>query len=105
MVRMTSASTRKLAVSDQSRAVISILGVGIVKSPDSSLVKGHGPAIQDTRTLRNSSPFGASRENLLAAAFHLPSGEQGLWPLHGTSPVFTTSNCFTRLPTSTVVWF
>src|SRR5690242_4458131 len=103
MVRVTSASTRKLAVSDQASAVISILCIGWANSAGCSRVKGHGPAIQDMRMLRNSSLFWASREKVLVEAFHLPSGEQGRWPLHGMFPVFSTSNCFTTLPTLMVV--
>ena len=32
-------------------------------------------------------------------AFHLPSGEQGCWPLHGTFALLTTAKVFTALPT------
>src|SRR3954452_7782077 len=62
-------------------------------------VKGHGPAMHETRTFRNCfccSP--ASSEKERTVAFHLPSGEQGGRPAHGTFPPLTTSKVRTAAP-------
>src|SRR5580698_9779398 len=95
---VTSASNRKVAVSDQSRAETLIVCPPWEKS-ESILVNGHGPAIHDARGFRNSFPVPASRVAEPCAARHLPSGEHGRCPLHGTLPVFSTWNVFTALPT------
>ena len=51
--RNTSASKRKVAVSDQSRAeTVRIRPPWVTKSA-SIRVKGHGPAMQEARALRN----------------------------------------------------
>src|SRR5579864_9439130 len=73
------------------------------KRSDSILVNGHGPAMQETRALRNSFPGPASSVVDPSAAFHLPSGEHGCWPLQGTLPLFWISNVWTALPTFTSV--
>src|SRR4029077_2477914 len=99
----TSASTRNMAVSDQSRAVTMMTFPPAEKRSDSILVKGHGPAMHETRALRNSFPWPASSVVEPSAAFHLPSGEHGCWPLHGTLPLLSTSNVCTALPTLTSV--
>src|SRR4051812_20725119 len=103
-VRVTSASTRMVAVSDQFRTDRLINRDGRDKSPDRIEINGHGPAIHVTRTLRNWFSPSASSEKAPRAAFHFPSAEQVRCPWQGTLPVFTTSNCFARLPTSTVTW-
>src|SRR5579864_8637428 len=92
-----------MAVSDQSRAVTVMTCPPCEIRCASILVKGHGPAMQDTRTLRNSFPGPASRVVEPSAAFHLPSGEHGCWPLQGTLPLFWISNVCTALPTFTSV--
>src|SRR5215469_6596163 len=96
--RNTSASIRKVAVSDQSRAVAVKVCPPLVKSSFSIRVKGQGPAMQETRALRNSLPAPASSDAEPSAAFHRPSGEQGFWFAQGTSPLFTTWNVLTELP-------
>src|SRR5262245_32647551 len=72
-------------------------------SSDSILVKGHGPAIQDTLTFRNCLPAPASSDIEPSTAFHFPSGEQGGRPLQGTLPVFPISKVLTAPPTCIVV--
>src|ERR1041384_8689276 len=96
---MTSASTRNVAVSDQLRAVAVIFCAGVEMSSDSIRVNGQGPAMHDTRALRNSFPVPASSVTDPIVAFHLPSGEQGAWWSQDTLPAFFTSNAFTALPT------
>src|SRR4051794_35476304 len=73
------------------------------KPSTSILVKGQGPAIQETLAFRNSFPAGASMVADPITAFHFPSGEHGSRPSQGTLPLFTTWNVFTALPTLTVV--
>ena len=73
------------------------------KRSDSILVKGHGPAIQETLAFRNSFPSPASSDAEPIAAFHLPSGEHGGRPLQGTLPVLITWKVFTALPIFTAV--
>src|SRR5215467_187132 len=97
--RTTSASTRKVAVSDQVMADTWIVRPGCSSSAVSILVKGHGPAIHEARALRNSFPAPASSAIAPREAFHLLSGEQRGAPLHDTLPIFTTSNGRTALPT------
>src|SRR5580704_16619722 len=65
---------------------------------ESIRVKGHGPAIQDTRALRNSFPAPASSDTDSTAAFHFRSGEHTGAPAQATSPVFKTWKVFTPLP-------
>src|SRR5690242_1744585 len=77
IVRVTSASTRKVTVSDQLRTDARKFRPGLVLFSDSTLVNGHGPAMQERRALRNSLPSPASRDTEPIAAFHLPSGEHG----------------------------
>src|SRR5580700_795495 len=99
----TSASSKKVVVSDQFRADALIVWPPLEKPSLSILVNGHGPAMQDTRALRNSFPVPASRNAEPIAAFHLPSGEQGARRWQGTFPVFTTWNGFAALPMFTVL--
>src|SRR5579863_7490859 len=72
-------------------------------APESILVKGQGPAMQETRAFWNCWPSPASIVTATFAAFHLPSGEHGSWPAQGTSPIFGTVNVLAVLPTLTVV--
>src|SRR6266496_5935303 len=99
----TSASNKKVAVSDQFRAETWILRAPLAMPPGSILVKGHGPATQEARAFRNSFPSPASMDAEAIVAFHFLSGEQGSRPLQGTLPVFTTWNICTALPTLTAV--
>jgi hypothetical protein len=46
--------------------------------------------MQESRALSYVFPTPASSEVEAIAPFHLPSGEQGGWPLQGTLPLFTT---------------
>src|SRR5258708_39428041 len=69
----------------------------------STWLKGHGPARQEIRTLRNSLPPPASSVVPPMAAFHFPSGEHGPLRPQGTPPAFTTSNDFTALPIFTML--
>src|SRR5882672_7856176 len=94
----TSASSRKVAVFDQSRATTLKWRRSCETFSISTLVNGHSPAMQETLGLRYSFPSPASRENNPTAAFHLPSGEHGGCLLHGVFPVLTTSKVFTALP-------
>src|SRR5687768_826628 len=67
-------------------------------------VNGQGPAMHDTRALRNClfcSPVFSDREP--RAAFHLPSGEQGGRFPHGTFPVLAMSKVRTAVPTVVVL--
>src|SRR5579862_7201533 len=99
MGRKTSASIRKVVVSDQLRTdKVMICPLGDARS-ESILVNGQGPAMQEARALRNALPTPASMLAEVRVAFHLPSGEQGRWFLQGTFPVFWTSNVLTALPT------
>src|SRR5512146_2470694 len=95
----TSASNRKVAVSDQLSTEIFTMRPLSEKSVPRVRVKGQGPAMQDTRGLRNWLPSPASREMEPSSAFHLPSGEQDRPPSQGTLPVFATWNVLTALPT------
>src|ERR1700678_3876263 len=94
----TSASRRKVTVSDQLRAETLKWRRSEEKPSVRSLVNGHGPAIQETRALRNSLPSPASSEREPTLALHFPSGEQGAIFLHSTFPVLTISNVLTALP-------
>src|SRR5438034_728999 len=76
----TSASTRKVAVSDQLRADTVMVRPPRRNVSFSNLVKGHGPAMQEARTFRNSLLSPASNVRPPILAFHLPSGEQGCCP-------------------------
>src|SRR3954471_10756264 len=87
----TSASTRKVAVSDQTSALTVIMRPSCSILGGSMLVNGHGPAMQDARMLRNSLPTPASRVAEPIAAFHFPSGEHGGRSLHSSLPLFCTS--------------
>src|SRR5947209_20536439 len=98
MFRMTSASTKKLAVSDQFKAEIVTLRSGRGRVSGWMLVNGQGPAMHETRRLRNSFRSWASSDSEPVAAFHLPSGEQGRYSWQGTLPVLKTSNCRATLP-------
>src|SRR5580704_12508990 len=95
----TSASSRNVAVSDQSRAETMIVRPPCEKWSESILVNGHGPAMQEARAFRNSLPVPASSVAEPTAARHLPSGEHGRCPLQGTLPLFSTWNVCTELPT------
>src|SRR5215471_2447913 len=97
--RKTSASIRKVVVSDQLRTdKVMICPLDEARS-ESILVNGQGPAMQEARALRNALPTPASRLAEVSVAFHLPSGEQGRWSLHGMFPLFGASNVLTALPT------
>src|SRR5258705_8330047 len=102
-IRVTSASRRKLAVSDQFLADTLIWRPPLENESFSILVKGQGPAMQETRTSWNTLPSPASSAVPPTAAFHFPSGEQGEWRAHGTSPTLTTSNTFAALPTLSAI--
>src|SRR5579859_961939 len=99
MGRTTSASNRKVAVSDQFRAEAVIIWPPCERWSASIFVKGQGPAIHEARALRNAYPGPASKVADPRAAFHLPSGEQRDSPLQGTLPLFSTSKVLTALPT------
>src|SRR5665213_3600692 len=99
MARVTSASTRNVTVSDQFRTITEIVRPGRGVAPLSILVKGHGPAMQETRALLNCCPWPASMVTPPTAAFHLPSGEHGGWAAHGPLPVFGTVKVLALLPT------
>src|SRR4029077_13891744 len=96
----TSASRRKVVVSDQFRTETLTFRPPRERSSKSTLAKGHGPAMQETLAFRNSFPSPASSDAEFSAAFHFPSGEHGWRPLQGTLPAFTTWNVFTALPMS-----
>src|ERR1700733_9255608 len=99
----TSASIRKVVVSDQFRTDTFPLRPPRERSSNSTFEKGHGPAMQETLALRNWFPSPASSDAEASIAFHFPSGEHGWCPLQSTLPVFTTSNVLTALPTSASV--
>src|SRR5580704_16739344 len=99
--RVTSASTRKVTVSDQSRTITVMVRPGLGVAPVSILVKGHGPAMQDTRAFLNCCPWPASMVTPPTAAFHWPFGEQGGCPAQGTLPALVTVNVLAVLPTLT----
>src|SRR6202011_5590615 len=101
--RTTSASSKKVAVSDQAMAETLTVRPGVSRVDRLIFVKGHGPAIQEARALRNSLPSPASSEALAVEAFHLPSGEHCRWAVHGTLPVLTASKARTELPMVTSV--
>src|SRR5438045_3356809 len=99
----TSASTRKVAVSDHVVPETEMMRPSCA-SPDGSMrVNGHGPEMQEARALRNSFPSPASSEVDPVAAFHLPSGEHCRWAAQGTPPSLTASNARTALPMGTVL--
>src|SRR5208283_1838485 len=75
---ITSASMRKVVVSDQFRTATLMLRPPREKLSDTICVKVHGPAMQVTLAFWNSFPSPASREVEAMAAFHFPSGEQGV---------------------------
>ena len=105
--RNNSASNRKVVVSDQSRTTTLTVGPPPEKRSERILVKGHGPAMQETLALEKTFPPGASKVAEPSAAFHFPSGEHGHRPLQGTLAVLTTRKVLTKLPTfnDVVVWF
>src|SRR5215469_11470561 len=80
-----------------------MVGPPPVRDRASIRVKGHGPAMQEARALRNWFPGPASREIEPLDALHLPSGEQRSCPAQGTFPLFPTSNVLTALPTFAAV--
>src|SRR5208282_2722892 len=96
--RNTSPCSKKVVVSAQSRTDTLIVRPPWEKPSESIRVKGHGPAMQFTLALRNTLPSPASKDAEPTCALHLPSGEHGERPLHGTLPVLTTWNVFTPLP-------
>src|SRR5580704_8089383 len=99
MSRVTSASTRNVAVSDQFRTFTVMLGPGGGSAPLSILVNAQGPAIQETRAFWNCCPWPASIFTPPMDAFHFPSGEQGGRFAQATSPGFGTLNVLAILPT------
>src|SRR3982750_3223238 len=98
ITRLTSASTRNVAVSDQFRTDTRIVGPGSGRLFSSMRVNGQGPAMHDTRAFRNWLPVPASKTAELTVAFHFPSGEHTLLPSQAIPPVFTASNVFTSAP-------
>src|SRR5579863_483504 len=103
LVRVTSASSTKLTVSDQSRTLTLIFLPLREKLSVSIRVNGQGPAMQVTLPSRNSFPSPASSEAPPTAAFHFPSGEQGGCSRQGTLPRLATSKLFSTLPVSIFV--
>src|SRR5580658_6146994 len=103
VLRVTSASTRNVTVSDQLRTITVIVRPGVGMAPVSMLVNAHGPAMQETRAFWNCCPWPASMVTPPTAAFHFPSGEHGAWPEQITLPVFGTVNVLAVLPTLTVL--
>src|SRR5271165_6954238 len=77
MVRTTSASMRKVAVSDQSRTETAIVRPPREKVSVSMRVNGHGPAMHEILAFRNSCPSPASSLMPSIDARHFPSGEHG----------------------------
>src|SRR6266568_2281080 len=71
----TSASTRKVAVSDQEVPATDMVRPSWSSPVASMRVNGQGPAMQEARALRNSLPSPASSAVDAVAALHLPSGE------------------------------
>src|SRR5580658_3267262 len=96
--RKTSASTRKVAVLDQSNAEAVMMRPPLTKPLGLMRVKGHGPAMHEARALRKTLPGPASRVTDPVDAFQYPLGEHGDCWLHGTSPWLTTWKVFTALP-------
>src|SRR5450631_111026 len=98
-VRNTSASSRNVAVSDQSSAEAVMVRPPLANPLESIRVKAQGPAMQEALALRNS--FSGPESNVTEPedAFQFPSGEQGAWALHGTFPLLTTWNVCAALPT------
>jgi hypothetical protein len=97
-LRKTSPSSRNVVVSDQLRTEALMVRPPFEKLSDSTVVKGHGPAMQDNLAFRNSFPSPASSVAEPTAAFHLIPGEQGGFPAQGRFPVFMTSKVLTALP-------
>src|SRR5215831_8560746 len=95
----TSASNRKVVVSDQLRTVTLMVGPPLEKPSERILVKGHGPAMQETLALEKTFPSEALRVTEPTAAFHFPSGEHGHRSLQGTLAALTTRKVLTTLPT------
>ena len=98
MGRTTSASNKKVVVSDQLRTNTLKWPPSCESFSCSIFVKGHGPAMQETLTLRNSFPSPASRDTEPIAAFHLPPGAHGGRLSHGVFPMLITWNVFTAVP-------
>src|SRR5450432_3259676 len=73
----TSASIRKVAVSDQLRAVTLMLRPPRMNPLESMRVNGQGPAMQEAVILLNVLSAPASSETVATVAFHFPSGEHG----------------------------
>src|ERR1017187_4922070 len=94
----TSASTRKVTVSDQLRTETLRWRRSGVKFSCSIFVKGHGPAMQETLALRNSLPSPASSDKEPIVPFHLLPGAQGGGLLHGVFPVLIIWKVLTALP-------
>src|ERR1700730_8620194 len=86
--RKTSACSRNVVVSDQLRTATLMCRPPCENPSKSTLVKGQGPAMQETLAVRNTLPAPASSDSAATAAFHLLSGEQGVLLLQGTFPVF-----------------
>src|SRR5215472_6397519 len=99
--RNTSASNRKVVVSDQLRTEADMYWPPRENSSDSILVNGHGPAMQNKRALRNTLPCPASSESEPMAAFHLPSGEHRPFLSQRTAPLFGTWKVVSPVPTFT----
>ena len=103
MTRVTSASTRNVTVSDQSVTFTVMMRPGAGIAPTSILVKGHGPAMQETRAFSNCCPTPASMVMPPCDAFHLPSGEQGGFAIARNIAVLVTVKVLAVLPTLTML--
>src|SRR6266496_5283335 len=99
----TSASTRKVAVSDHVVPETETVRPSCSSPEGSMRVNGQGPAMQEARALRNSLPSPASSDVDAVAARHLPSGEHCKWAAQGTLPSFIASNARTVLPIVTTL--
>src|ERR1700674_3728513 len=98
MGRTTSAASKKVTVSDQLRMETLKRRRSGEKDSCSTLVKGQGPAMQETLAFRNSLPSPASNVREPRDGFHLPQGESCGCLLHGAFPLFTICKVFTALP-------
>src|ERR1700730_2249962 len=96
--RKTSACSRNVVVSDQLRTATLMWRPPCEKPSKSTLVKGQGPAMEETLPSRNALPSPASRDSAAIAAFHLRSGEHGELFLQGTFPMFGIWKVFAPVP-------
>src|ERR1700730_16982789 len=96
--RKTSACSRNVVVSDQLRTATLMCRPPCENPSKSTLVKGHGPAMQETLAVRDMVAYPASRASAAMPAFHLLSGEQGVLLLQGTFPVLGISKVLASVP-------